>query len=174
MTTLPSTTPIQVDIHELPSGIPSQLAERYPTIVLEMPVGDYGFVDIAGNCILVERKSASDLLSSITDGRLKSQITRIQVADAPFLLIEGELRNHDGDTDYCYQVRDSRSPHSRLHLYRHSGYDYPYVLSLLLRTLYLSPVRILWVQDKEGTLQMLSALYRSTLRYSINSVGDDT
>ena len=154
--------PIQCDVHELQSGIPSALAERYPTITLEMPVGDYGFVDPIGSCILVERKAASDLLSSISDGRLKSQLTRIQAADVAFLLVEGELKGHSGEVDYCIKV-SGKQPHSQLHLYRHSGWGYPYVMSLLLRTLYLSKVRVLWTQDKEGTIALLSSLYRVSL-----------
>ena len=174
------TLPIQCDTRELRSGIPSALAERYPTITLEMEVGDYGMVDTISQCILTERKEVSDLLSSIADGRLKSQITRIQAADVAFLLIEGELKNHDGDTDYCIRVTGTK-PHAQMHLYRHSGYDYPYVLSLILRTLYLSPIRVLWSQDKAGSIALLSALYRATLRGPIRldgsidyTEGDDT
>ena len=127
-------------------------------------------MDTVGSCILVERKAVSDLLASISDGRLKSQLTRIQAADVPFILIEGEIRDHAGDTDYCIRV-NGKSPHSLLHLYRHSGYDYPYVLSLILRTLYLSPIRVLWTQDKEGSIALLSALYRATLRSPIRLDG---
>ena len=124
-------------------------------------------VDTVGNCILVERKAAGDLIASISDGRLKSQLDRLQSTDAPFLLVEGELRNHDGETDFATKVNKGRSAHSLLHLYRHSAYDYPYVLTLLVRTLYLTRIRVLWSQDKEGTAHLIGALYRSSLRWPI-------
>lgn len=158
--------PLLVDVHELQSGIPAMLAERYPVVTQAMPIGDYGMADVAQQFILVERKTAADLIASVADGRLKSQVERIQAADVPFLLIEGVLMNHDGETDYSTKI-GGRSPHSRLMTLRHSGYDLPYVLTLLVRTLWLTKIRVLWAGDKESTAHIIGALYRTSLKYPI-------
>ena len=161
--------PILCDVHELASGIPEMLALRYPVVTQEMPLADYGLVDVAQRCILVERKSASDLLSSISDGRLRSQLDRLQApeVDAPFLLVEDEFRIHDGEVDTRTKATRGRSGHSLVTTYRHSKFDFPYIVTLLVRTLYLTRIRVLWSADREGSAHIIGALYRTSLRWPI-------
>ena len=80
---------IVVDEREKKSGIPDLL--KGLGINLEMkvlPVGDY----IVGPETIIERKTISDLVSSIFDGRLFDQCDRLKEHyQFPILLIEGDI-----------------------------------------------------------------------------------
>jgi ERCC4-type nuclease len=57
-----------------------------------MATGDYVLTDRCEHTVGIERKSTSDLLNSLGDGRLKAQLTRLIGAfDVPVLLIEGNF-----------------------------------------------------------------------------------
>jgi ERCC4-type nuclease len=53
--------------------------------------GDYLIFDNDGCTVAVERKTATDLLGSLADGRLARQLTRLKDGYIPVLLIEGIL-----------------------------------------------------------------------------------
>lgn len=56
----------------------------------ELEAGDFEILTAEGHCILIERKTASDLLSSIADGRLLSQTARMKgITPWSYLVIEG-------------------------------------------------------------------------------------
>lgn len=80
---------IVVDEREKKSGIPDLL--RAVGINLEiktLPIGDY----IVAPETIVERKSVSDLISSIFDGRLFDQCSRLKENFAhPIILMEGDV-----------------------------------------------------------------------------------
>ncbi len=79
---------IYVDSRELASSIPRELI-NYGVISKpkKLPVGDY----IIGENIGIERKSVSDFLQSIVDGRLLDQAIRMKKTfKKPLIIIEGE------------------------------------------------------------------------------------
>lgn len=82
---------IRVDAREERSGIPAILASL-PQVQLErveLEVGDY---DVAGNpCRVFERKTATDFIISIEDGRIFEQLQTLIALDfSPLLLLEGD------------------------------------------------------------------------------------
>ncbi len=78
---------IIVDEREKKSGIPKLLsAIGVKTEIKTLPIGDY----IVAPETVVERKTISDLVSSIFDGRLFDQCNRLKEHyQFPILLIEG-------------------------------------------------------------------------------------
>jgi DNA excision repair protein ERCC-4 len=80
---------IVVDERERKSGIPDLLkAVGINLEIKTLPVGDY----IVAPETIVERKSISDLISSIFDGRLFDQCNRLKEHFAhPILLMEGDV-----------------------------------------------------------------------------------
>lgn len=82
---------IRIDSQEQRSGIPDLLATM-PQVhieVIPMHMGDY---DIGGDpCRVFERKTGSDLLSSLSQGRLFAQLAALRKSRfAPILLLEGD------------------------------------------------------------------------------------
>jgi DNA excision repair protein ERCC-4 len=77
-----------VDSREYRSDVVRYIKEAgCQTIQRQLDVGDY----IAGRFI-IERKSANDFLSSIVDGRLFDQITRLKASGLkPLIIVEGDL-----------------------------------------------------------------------------------
>ena len=80
---------IVVDEREKKSGIPDLLKEIGINLEIKtLPVGDY----IVAPETVVERKTISDLISSIFDGRLFDQCNRLKEHyQFPILLIEGDI-----------------------------------------------------------------------------------
>jgi len=78
-----------VDEREKKSGIPNLLKEIGINLEIKtLPVGDY----IVAPETVVERKTISDLISSIFDGRLFDQCNRLKEHyQFPILLIEGDI-----------------------------------------------------------------------------------
>jgi ERCC4-type nuclease len=82
---------IRIDTQEQRSGIPDLLAAM-PQVHIEVTpllMGDY---DIGGGpCRVLERKTGSDFLGSLAQGRLFPQLTALQKSRlAPILLLEGD------------------------------------------------------------------------------------
>jgi len=82
---------IRIDMHEQRSGIPDLLAAM-PQVhaeVIPLRLGDY---DVGGDpCRVFERKTASDFLCSLAQGRLFAQLTALRKNRcAPILLLEGD------------------------------------------------------------------------------------
>lgn len=84
---------IVVDEREKKSGIPSLLKSIGMNVeVKTLPVGDY----IVAPETVVERKSIRDLMSSLFDGRLFDQCSRLQENfTCPILLLEGNVDEVD-------------------------------------------------------------------------------
>jgi len=82
---------IRVDTQEQRSGIPHLLSDmpQVEVEIAQLQVGDY---DIGGNPPRVlERKTASDFLISLADGRLFEQLNLLLASDfVPILLLEGD------------------------------------------------------------------------------------
>lgn len=78
-----------VDERERSSGIPEELKKfdvfvKFDTLI----VGDY----LISSDVVVERKSASDFINSIIDGRLFDQAGRLKDSyERPIIIVEGEL-----------------------------------------------------------------------------------
>ena len=87
---LPDPIQIRIDTQEQRSGIPALLAAMAQVHVELTPlrIGDY---DVGGDPHRVfERKTASDFLSSLVQGRLFAQLTELRKSRfAPILLLEG-------------------------------------------------------------------------------------
>ena len=88
---------IIVDEREKKSGIPKLLSSiGVKTEIKTLPIGDY----IVAPETVVERKSISDLLSSVFDGRLFDQCSRlIEHYQHPVLLVEGNVDEIEQLTD---------------------------------------------------------------------------
>jgi Fanconi anemia group M protein len=87
----PAPIHIRIDTQEQRSGIPALLAAM-PQVHIELTplrIGDY---DVGGDPPRVfERKTASDFLSSLAQGRLFAQLTALRKSRfAPILLLEGD------------------------------------------------------------------------------------
>lgn len=80
---------VYVDSREQASSVVKELHARDAEIkVKQLDVGDY----VLSDQIVVERKTISDFLQSIVDGRLFSQLVSISSNyDRPLLLLEGDL-----------------------------------------------------------------------------------
>jgi len=80
---------IYVDERERSSEVPKILAARGASIVFKvLEVGDYVVSERVG----IERKSASDFIRSIVDGRLFDQASRLKKAfEKPVIVVEGSV-----------------------------------------------------------------------------------
>ena len=80
---------IEVDDRERASGVVDALA-AYPQVIVaigRLPLGDY----LPGGGVVVERKSATDLVLSIRDQRLFDQAAHLRAGAAhPVLILEGD------------------------------------------------------------------------------------
>ena len=79
---------IVADEREKRSGIPDLLYKKYGIVVSYrmLPVADY----IISEKVAVERKSVSDFVKSLSDGRLFDQVKRLKEAyPRPFIIVEG-------------------------------------------------------------------------------------
>ena len=80
---------IEADDRERPGGVVDALA-AYPQVVVavgRLPLGDY----LPGGGVVVERKTAADLVLSIRDRRLFDQAARLRAGAArPVLILEGD------------------------------------------------------------------------------------
>src|SRR5262245_27563189 len=88
---LPAPIHIRIDTQEQRSGIPDLLAAM-PQVHLEVTLLHLGDYDVGGDPRRVfERKTGSDFLSSLTQGRLFAQLTALlESSFAPILLLEGD------------------------------------------------------------------------------------
>jgi len=79
---------VYVDIREKESGVAKMLEELGCSVVeKQLEVGDY----IPGKEIAIERKSVSDFVSSIVDGRLSKQLINMAESyDRPLVIVEGD------------------------------------------------------------------------------------
>ena len=84
-----TTWTIEVDDRERAGGVVGALA-AYPQIVVaigRLPLGDY----LPGGGVVVERKTAADLVASIRDQRLFDQAARLRAGAAyPVIILEGD------------------------------------------------------------------------------------
>lgn len=125
---------VYADVREESSGIPS-LLERLGVVVIrrQLPIGDY----IIPEGIVIERKAASDFLSSLFDGRLFEQASRLTSEyENVYYLIEGDL------------YRELRLWPSRRRQ----------VLAALATLAANYDVKLLWSPSREETAELLAAL----------------
>ncbi len=82
---------IRIDTQERRSGIPDLLAAM-PQIHVEMIPLQMGDYDVGGDpCRIIERKTGSDFLCSLAQGRLFPQLAELLKSRfAPILLLEGD------------------------------------------------------------------------------------
>ena len=104
MSTKASVTSVLVDQRE-PSSIPDALHAKFAGIPLSitlLQVGDVWLATSDGSMLVVERKTPSDLLSSLRDGRLFAQASEMRgVSPWAYLVITGMLQcGSDGKVWY--------------------------------------------------------------------------
>jgi ERCC4-type nuclease len=82
---------IRIDSQEQRSGIPALLAAM-PQVCVELTPLRMGDYDVGGYpCRVIERKTASDFLSSLAQGRLFAQLAELRRSRfEPILLLEGD------------------------------------------------------------------------------------
>ncbi len=125
---------VYADVREESSGVPS-LLERLGVVVIrrQLPAGDY----IIPEDTVIERKSASDFISSLFDGRLFDQASRLSDDyNDVYYLIEGDL------------FRELRMWPSRRRQ----------VLGALATLAASYGVRLLWSPSREETAELIAAL----------------
>ncbi|MGC9209845.1 MAG: ERCC4 domain-containing protein [Acidilobus sp.] len=125
---------IYADVREEASGVPSIL-ERLGVIVIrrQLPEGDY----VIPEDIIVERKSASDFISSLFDGRLFDQASRLTEShEEVYYIIEGDL------------FRELKLWPTRRRQ----------VLGALATLVMVYGVRLLWSPSREETAEILAAM----------------
>ena len=88
---------IIIDERERKSGIPKLLKSIGVNVEIKtLPIGDY----IVSHETIVERKSISDLISSVFDGRLFDQCTRLKNHfQFPIILLEGNVDEIESITE---------------------------------------------------------------------------
>jgi len=111
-----------------------------------MDTGDYAFTTCSGQSVLIERKQVSDLLHSLSTGRLMDQLRRIIIeSDIPILLVEGFITiTKDGFVRY-------RAGKSR--------WRYTSVQNLIL-TAQLSGVYLIQSPSQYNTPRIILSLYK--------------
>ncbi|CAI8009793.1 DNA repair endonuclease XPF [Geodia barretti] len=133
-----------VDMREFRSSLPSLLHKRGINILpLTLEVGDY----VLTPDVCVERKSVSDLISSLNSGRLYSQATALtRHYPRPLLLIE-----FPHDKSFSLQslagVQSDMSSQSPLS-------------KLVLLTLHFPALRVMWCSSPHATVELFLELKR--------------
>jgi len=79
---------ITVDSRE-PARYRRALSALVPTAAARLPAGDYTWSLADGRRVVVERKTVSDLLASLADGRWSRQSALLGACDLSIVLIEG-------------------------------------------------------------------------------------
>jgi len=131
-----------VDMREFRSELPSLLHKRGIDIdPVTLEVGDY----ILTPEICVERKSVSDLIGSLNNGRLYTQATAMsRFYDRPMLLIE-------------FDERKSFSFQGKYYLSKDISYN-DIMAKLQLLTLHFPKLRILWSPSAHATAELFHEL----------------
>ena len=113
-----------------------------------MPYGDYGWVH-NGMSFGIERKVNTDLLSSLTNGRINKQLRgMIEVYDVPILLIEGWIEGHGKNVNvgkWKYQ----------------SGWNYSALFNLLLE-FQMAGIFLTFSPYERETAKRIISLYKWT------------
>jgi len=80
---------VYVDERERNSKVPEHLTAKGVTVIFKMlDVGDY----IVNNVVGIERKTASDYINSLIDGRLFEQLSKLKERfDKTLLIVEGDI-----------------------------------------------------------------------------------
>ncbi|XP_062509704.1 DNA repair endonuclease XPF-like isoform X2 [Corticium candelabrum] len=133
---------VVVDVREFRSKLPSIVHRRGIDVEpVTLEVGDY----ILSPEMCVERKSVSDLISSLTSGRLYNQVVAMtRYYKRPMLLIE-----FDEARSFSLQPRSAVGSEI-------SSLSIPSKLALL--TLHFQKLRILWCQSPYATAELFQSL----------------
>ncbi|MGC9072055.1 MAG: ERCC4 domain-containing protein [Acidilobus sp.] len=129
---------VYADVREESSGVPNML-EKLGVMVIrrQLPEGDYLIPDD----VVVERKSASDFVSSLFDGRLFEQSSRLAEGhEEVYYLIEGDL------------FREIRLWPSRRRQ----------LLGALVTLVAVYGVKLLWSPSREESAELIAALAMKT------------
>lgn len=154
------------DTRELRSTIPDKLKELLPTVRIveeRLVAGDYLWHDVDGQCIIVERKSINDLLSSVASERLEEQLEKLRVADVKVLLLEGTQFSHDG---ILYTASSSPYPWRKgmaLLRCRQGGWKEGSYLGILWRICYGAGVLLLPSISRSQSAHLLAIAYQQSL-----------
>jgi ERCC4-type nuclease len=83
---------VKIDLYEKNEALIDELVNRLPCEKVILSAGDYQFHSHDNKVIGIERKSANDLLKTITDNRLQEQIRKlVEEVDVAILLVAGKI-----------------------------------------------------------------------------------
>lgn len=123
---------------------PDELIDLLGATRLTMPVGDYRLFAYGDKTVLIERKTASDFLNSISDGRLQTQLrSLVQESAYPILLLEGQF----------YPSQDGMVSIDN----RDTKWRYDSVMNFIM-TLQLSGVYVVNTVSMQATVQAIVSL----------------
>lgn len=77
---------VYADTREQASSVVKELSDKCRVIVKQLDVGDY----ILSEDVIVERKTVSDFLNSLIDGRLFAQVRNLSDSKSPLIILEGD------------------------------------------------------------------------------------
>jgi DNA excision repair protein ERCC-4 len=110
---------IRVDVHE-PTIIFEYITKLAKAERAPLDVADYHFDTYDGKHVLIERKTGSDLLSSIGNNRLRNQVGRMSRVDnaIPIVLVEGYIgAAHDGTVRLVGSRSETRWPYTVVEIF---------------------------------------------------------
>ncbi len=135
-------TSIIADVHE-----PSIIVKGLGCPVVALPHGDYQFYGYGGVCVLIERKTISDLLNSLREKRVQRQLREMlnQKNTEAILLIEGDWR-----VDNNFKVKLGK---------RVTGWELASVTGFL-QTIQDEGVKIVFSPNQDTTTYLIESLYK--------------
>jgi len=126
------------------SGVPDMLDCDWKYAKLD--AGDYEWTDIDNRRIVVERKTISDFLHSMKDGRLGEPIDRLRQAHVSVLLLEGYPKELRG------KVANERG--------KTTGWPYTSFLGQLWKLSYGAGLILMYTPSPKYSAYFLSSAYR--------------
>lgn len=145
---------VLVDVREFRSQLPMSLFNRGLKVVpVQIEVGDY----ILSDEVCVERKALSDLLQSLSSGRLFKQLNNMKKAYGNFCLLL-EFKGFAEWVGLLHYRDDSRQLRRNMTAKEAEQLDIRYKLALL--SLYFPRLRVLWSYTDDFAAQLFTRLKR--------------
>lgn len=130
-----------------PKSLQAAVQQALPeSTVQRLSIADYLIFDTCGHICAIERKHVSDLLASITGGKLVRQVANLKQHERPVLLVEGSWLTQ---------------PNGRIKIgLRESNWVASTVQMILLGIQESTGVSQLWVSGREELIATLAALVK--------------
>jgi len=152
---------ILVDVHE-PEKVINSIKENYHFISVQktaLPVGDI-WLQREDDLLIIERKTVSDMLSSIADGRLKAQVHEaLQLTSLVVVMVEGFLTQTD-DGYAAYNIPS----YTTLELSQRTGWTMVSVQGMLTLLQRMGAVVRFYERDAGKEVQSINAIMGKDIR----------